>query len=123
MALKKLVQLGIFLIIAVVAFNFIKKQSFFKTEPGQISSGSIPASTDTADNVHLQNEQIKTQLHRLNSRTQAQYVAGCMKTPAGCTCYDARAKPVKVTASICAQNVRDASGNQHKIFDQGTHSR
>jgi hypothetical protein len=121
MALQKVIKLAIFLVIALVVFNVLKKQSFFKTEPGKISSDTVAASNSNqgADETQIQNEQIKAQMHRLTSSASAQYIAGCMKTPAGCKCYDAKAKPVKVTASICAQNVRDASGNQHKVFNTG----
>lgn len=119
MALQKMIKLAIFLVIALVVFNVLKKQSFFKTEPGQISSGSIPTPhSDGMSETQIQNEQIKSQLHRLNSSSQMQYIAGCMKTPTGCKCYDARAKPVEVSASTCASNVRDASANQHKAFDR-----
>ncbi|WP_026470754.1 hypothetical protein [Alkanindiges illinoisensis] len=119
MALQKMIKLAIFLVIALVVFNVLKKQSFFKTEPSQISSDSIPTPhSDGMSETQIQNEQIKSQLHHLNSSSQMQYIAGCMKTPTGCKCYDARAKPVEVSASTCASNVRDASANQHKAFDR-----
>ena len=119
MALQQLIKLAIFLVIALVAFSVLKKQPFFNPEPGQISSGSIPiTSNNITSEAQLQNEQIKSQLHRLSSTSQTQYIAGCMKTPTGCKCYDSRAKPIEVTASICTQNVRDASNSQHKVFDK-----
>lgn len=120
MAQQKLIQLAIFLVIALVVFNVLKKQTFFKTEPGLISSEIVPAnnSSAAADTNQIQNEQIKAQMHRLASRAPAQYIAGCMQTAKGCKCYDAKTKPIAVTPSVCAQNVRDASGNQHKAFDK-----
>lgn len=117
MVLQKMIKLAIFLVIAMVIVTVFKKQNFLKTEPGQISSPSIPVSYPSE--TEIQNEQIKTQLHRLATSTQAQYIAGCMKTPTGCKCYDAKAKVVDVKASVCAQNVRDASSNQFKAFDSG----
>lgn len=119
MALQKLIKLAIFLAITLMVFNVLKKQSFFNIEPGQISSETkVSASAD--DNL-IQNEQIRTQLHQLSTNTQTHYIAGCMNTQAGCKCYDARGKPVDVPASVCRQNVRDASGSQHKAFDLESH--
>ena len=118
MAQQKLIQLAIFLVIALVGFNILKKQSFFNTGTGKISSEIVTAnnSSEAVSTNQIQNEQIKAQMHRLASRASAQYIAGCMQTPKGCKCYDAKTKPIAVTPSICKQNVRDASGNQHKAF-------
>ena len=115
MALKQLIKMAIFLLIAVAIFNVLKKQSFFNTEQGKVSSSSIAASS--AINTQNQNEGIKDQLRQMASRSKTPYIAGCMKTPKGCQCVDVKGKVVPVKTNICLQNVRDASSNQHKAFD------
>ena len=115
MALKQLIKMAIFLLIAVVIFNVLKKQSFFNTEQGKVSSSSNAASS--AINTQNQNEGIKDQLRNLASRTKTPYIAGCMKTQKGCKCFDAKGKVVEVKTNVCLQNVRDSTSNQHKAFD------
>ena len=115
MALKQLIKLAIFLLIAVVIFNVLKQQSFFNTEAGKVSSASIVTNSQT--DAQNKNEGIKDQLKQMASRTKMPYIAGCMKTPNGCQCVDAKGKVVPVSTNVCLQNVRDASSNQHKAFD------
>ena len=115
MGLKQLIKLAIFLLIALVIFNVLKKQSFFNTEPGKVTSASSLANSQA--NTQNQNEGIKDQLKQMASRKKTPYIAGCMKTPNGCQCVDAKGKVVAVSTNICLQNVRDASSNQHKAFD------
>lgn len=116
MALQKLIKLLIFLIIAIVIFSVLKKQPFFQVEPNKPTPSLDADNLSDSAAVALQNEQIKSQLHHLNSRPPAHYIAGCMKTPSGCQCYDAKAKVVQVSRSVCLHNVHDASSNQHKAF-------
>ncbi len=115
MALQQLIKLAVFLLIAVAIFNVLKKQSFFDTGAGKVSSSATAA--QSATNTQNQNEAIKDQLRNLASRTKTPYIAGCMKTQKGCQCFDAKGKVVEVKTTTCLQNVRDSTSNQHKAFD------
>lgn len=116
MALQQLIKRLIFLVIAIVIFSVLKKQPFFQSEPNKPTPSPSADHLSDPKAVLLQNEQIKSQLHHLNSRPPAHYIAGCMKTPSGCQCYDAKAKVVQVSLNVCLRNVKDASSNQHKAF-------
>ena len=115
MALKQLIKLAIFLLIAVTIFNVLKKQPFFNTDSGKISPSATMV--NSSNSTHNQNEAIKDQLRNLASRSKTPYIAGCMKTQKSCQCFDAKGKVVAVKTNVCLQNVRDSSSNQHKAFD------
>lgn len=99
----------------MLIFNVLKKQSFFDTGSGKVSSTTT--AVNSSNNTHNQNEAIKDQLRNLASRPKTPYIAGCMQTQKGCQCFDAKGKVVKVKANICQKNVRDSTSNQHKAFD------
>ncbi|RYG07468.1 MAG: hypothetical protein EOO07_27360, partial [Chitinophagaceae bacterium] len=100
MALQQLIKLLIFLIIAVVIISVLKKQPFFQKQPNRPTPPASSNNTSDSAALSLQNEQIKSQLYHLNNRPTAHYIAGCMKTPSGCQCYDAKAKVVQVSRSV-----------------------
>lgn len=116
MLISKFIKLIIVGIVLILGYKFLVQLDFFKTETVVTGTQDTINSTLKNNQNILQNANISHQIERAKLATGQPAIVGCMKTTTSCSCIDQRGKRVATSQAVCLQNVKDSSGNQHKLM-------